>query len=634
MNALPSPFMSTSFVSVIIAVGALYGFGYLVGAVLVSRTDNEFRWAWAIIRTAAGLLLTTIGFLACLVLSLPWYVAPVAFVVAAIVIRPRSAFRPPHLDLRITRDGISAGALCAAVISPIIITVLAMGTGPFPPVFYNIDTAYHLEKAHALTVTQVYPPESLSNIGIRRTYHYGSQAMAALISRSSGLPPHQSMFLIVLPLLTLGVVAAAAVAARHLAPAVPRSVTVPLLLISIPALSIPFSDTFGSQLWHALTAGDFSVRALIGEYGLWGVLSNEGPNVGGDFVIVGTIAGIAAASGWGWMLPAFLAGSALLVKTTAGIALIAGFGLMEAWRALAARRFQASPPLLMAGAVFVFTAATFFLVSFESNFQVEWAPLYHLREMAARQNLRALTFDVLWMLLPALIVMSAGIRDPERRSAPLLLLAAGPLIVVNVSRMDNVVAGGGGTGDDWFQILHAAPFLLHAFVLSFVGRRWPQLGRGRRAAVLLALALTVAPVAVAAAHYSVLILRDPESGNDFVDNRSLAAALALIPVRGTVIVTNDLRYPAGHFTRDYRQMQIPALFGHQAYAVNYAHEAVEERRDLQRLLQEPEWSDAISQAASMHHWTHLLIRKDYMHPATIPLDRIFENESYEVYRFP
>ena len=36
----------------------------------------------------------------------------------------------------------------------------------------------------------------------------------------------------------------------------------------------------------------------------------------------------------------------------------------------------------------------------------------------------------------------------------------------------------------------------------------------------------------------------------------------------------------------------------------------------------------------MHHWTHLLIRKDYMHPATIPLDRIFENESYEVYRFP
>jgi hypothetical protein len=81
-------------------------------------------------------------------------------------------------------------------------------------------------------------------------------------------------------------------------------------------------------------------------------------------------------------------------------------------------------------------------------------------------------------------------------------------------------------------------------------------------------------------------------------------------------------------------MQIPALFGHQAFAVNYAHEAVEERRPLQEMLQQPEWSDAILAAAAQYRWTHFLVRKDYAHPEPIPLIRIFENDVYAVYQFP
>ena len=205
---------------------------------------------------------------------------------------------------------------------------------------------------------------------------------------------------------------------------------------------------------------------------------------------------------------------------------------------------------------------------------------------------------------------------------------------MNLSRLDNTRAGGGGSGDDWLQILHAVPFLLHAFALSLAARRWSRLGRARRVAFLVVTALTIVPVALAAGRYSTKLVRDPQSGTDFVDNRALAGALAEIPARGTVVVTNDLRYPAGNFTRDYRQMQIPALFGHQAFAVNYAHEAVEERRELQQLLQQPQWSDAILDAAREHHWTHLVIRKDYAHPDRIPLKQIFENEQYAVFSFP
>jgi hypothetical protein len=151
------------------------------------------------------------------------------------------------------------------------------------------------------------------------------------------------------------------------------------------------------------------------------------------------------------------------------------------------------------------------------------------------------------------------------------------------------------------------------------------------------MALAILPVATAALRYSVLLVSNPESGHEYVDNRPLGEALARVPTPGTVLVTNDLRYPAGGFGREERQMQIPALFGHQAFAVNYAYEVVpspRERRELQTLLQERQWSDRILEAARTHEWTHLLIRKDYVHPAPIPLELLFENEFYAVYRFP
>jgi hypothetical protein len=332
----------------------------------------------------------------------------------------------------------------------------------------------------------------------------------------------------------------------------------------------------------------------------------------------------------------FLIGSAILVKTPAGLALVAGFVLAEAWRAVIAKRLWPSPQALMVGAVFMATLVPFFLVGSESSFRVRLFPLYHLRGIVSAGSLVGFVVDVLWLVLPALVVLTARIKDPERRSAPLLLIGLASILIVNTTRLEHIAETGGGAGDDWLQILHSTPFLLHAFVLSLASRRWSRLGRQRRAAVLVTVALAIVPVTAAAARYSLMLLRSPESGHEFVDNRSLAEALAVIPTNGTIIVTNDLRYPAQNFSRDDRQMQIPAIFGHQAFAVNYAYEVVpssEERRGLQKLLQQAEWSDAIPEAARTYHWTHLVIRKDYAHPDPIPLERIFENQFYAVFRF-
>lgn len=624
-------FAAASFWSALGALVVVYTGGYLVGALLVHPLDEPVGLAWAVIRTVAGLLLTTLGFLLSLVLSLPWFVPPVVLVAAAVYVHGRAAFFWPSPVMRVTGDGVVAAILVLTLLSPVVISVLYMAPGAFPPVFYNVDTAYFLEKVHALIAADSYPPPSLSNLGGLRTYHFGTQAMAALISRSSGLLPHHSAFLVVLPLLIAGVISAAIAAARYVSPALPRSITIPLLVISVPALSGSFWDTFGPL------ASGFPVSAIAGEYGLWGILSNEGQNIGGDFLILASIASIAAAPSHGWRLPAFLIGTAILVKTPVGVALAAGFMLMETYRVLSARRRWPSPQIVAAGTVFIATFAVFWiLTSIPPDFHVELYPLFHLRRMAAQGRLSGVVIDALWLFLPVLIVLLARIKDPDRQSTPLLLFGIAPFVVVNATRQIDMRPGGGGPDSDWLQVLHPVPFLLHAFALSLASRRWAGLGLYRRGALLVVLLLVILPAAAAAAAYSLQVLRDRESGYEFVDNHVLAEALAVIPTSGTLIVTNDLRYPAQGFTRDNRQMQIPAIFGHQAFAVNYAYEIYpfsRERRRLQDLLQTPEWSEAIAEAAGRYRWTHLVIRKDYVHPAPIPLERIFENRSYAVYRF-
>ena len=216
--------------------------------------------------------------------------------------------------------------------APIAVAFGRMGQGPFPPMFYNVDSPRALEEVHALTVARTYPPPSLSSVGVAQTYHYGVHAMGALVSRSSALLPHHALFLIVLPLLAVGTVAAAVAAARRLAPAVPLSLCVPLLLLAMPSLARTFSDHFVSRLWTAITSGPLTLDWINADYVSWGILSNEAQNT--DFPILASIAAIAAAPSIGWVLAAFLIGVSLIFKTTIGIALVGGFMLAEGGRQL------------------------------------------------------------------------------------------------------------------------------------------------------------------------------------------------------------------------------------------------------------------------------------------------------------
>lgn len=633
-----SVFAGAGVVQLTAALAAVYVLGYGTGALLVHPQDDRATLSLAIVRLVAGLLLSTVAFFLSLLLPLPWFAGPVAVCSVAVVLHRRAVLAPPHPTLTVTWDGALAGLLSGLVLAPILIAAGHMAPGDYSPVFYHVDTPYFLEKVHALVKTEIYPPTSLGVVDGRFSYHFAAHGLTALIARASGLAPHHTLFLIVLPLLSVGVLAAAVLGARSLGAALPAWVAVPMLLIPVPTLWYRFWDVAGPGVAAAISSLTLGpLDGVTARYEMWGATSNNGHNIAAQFVVLGSLAGIAAARTRGWRLPVFLIGSAFLVKSPTGLALAAGLALAQAYRTVATRSARPLMPVVAAAGVFVGIYGAFWNGPPEAvGYRLELFPFYQVKRLLERDELTGFWLDVGWLLLPAAVILLARQRDPMKRSAPLLLFAVPPFFLVNSLRLTDMRPGF-AVSDDWLQVMSpAVPLAIHAFVLSLAAQRWTRLGPGLRATFLLAIGLSILPPVFAAARYSRLLIVHPERGHEFVDNRALGEALSVIPTEGAIIVTNDLRYPAQDFSRRDRQMQIPGLFGHQAFAVNYAYEAYSfsrERRQLQDLLSATEWSDDITEAARTHRWTHLLIRKDYTRPQPLPLEPIFENDLYTVFRF-
>jgi len=333
----------------------------------------------------------------------------------------------------------------------------------------------------------------------------------------------------------------------------------------------------------------------------------------------------------------FLIGTAVIFKAPTGVALASGFTIAQMCRALTERTLR---PLAAVAGVFALFGLVYFAFwiapSLPVEYKTELAPFFHLKFLAERERVAAFFADLLWLFAPALIVLPFKPSAADSRSLPLLLFAVTPLVVVNTLQAVDLRPGF-GVDQNWPQVLMPVPLLIHAFVLSVAAARWSRLTLVARGAFLVLIAFAVAPPLWVAGRYAQVLIVHPEQGHEYVDNRPIAAALRAIPIQGSLIVTNDLRYPAETFARDLRQMQIPALFGHQAFAVNYVYESYPFSRGryaLQKLLQSEQWTGEIDEAARTNGWTHLLIRKDYIHPMAIPLDRVFDSELYAVYRFP
>ena len=177
------------------------------------------------------------------------------------------------------------------------------------------------------------------------------------------------------------------------------------------------------------------------------------------------------------------------------------------------------------------------------------------------------------------------------------------------------------------------------FVADFFATRWMNFQSRPKRIVAVALCISIAlPSFLHQLNISFRLIGDPSTGHEYVENAPVAQALKMIPLAGSVIATNDFRYPAEEKKRDLMQIQLAAVFGHQFYACVFSegyerYLSSNERYAEQQRLRHENWDAEISDIARQKGWTHLLIDLSAPHSKNIPLPLIFKNNSYAVYRF-
>ena len=190
---------------------------------------------------------------------------------------------------------------------------------------------------------------------------------------------------------------------------------------------------------------------------------------------------------------------------------------------------------------------------------------------------------------------------------------------------------------DILQILKPIQWMLAVSIVLALISLWQITSTKSKVLLVVSVAaLTFMPI-IAKLHDATVLQQRPQDWHEFADNRAIMTALQSIPIQGSVIATNDLRYPANNYSRDLSQFQIAALFGHQAYGSVATYERPSNsatRLQEQQLLRREDWSSELNMIACQKGWTHILLAKYAPHVETVPGKILYDSSSYSVYVLP
>jgi hypothetical protein len=528
------------------------------------------------------------------------------------------AWRKP--DLRLALDygtGELAGALALVIGSslPVLVMGARMAAGDFPAEFFAADTPHFLSHVYALATTASYPPPSLETYGLAFKYHYGFQAFAALLSLLTQLQPHVVMFAVAVPLMEILAGLLLYDICRRLTGR-PGAALLCLLLVLLGSKQY-LVNYLDPSAWDFVTrAENFDFRYA------------HPPSLAGLLVSLCSVRCILeferrdrrfAALFFLVMLPLFK--TPYLVPVGAGLALVYFLELRRRFRPeLLAEIAGAALLSLLCLTVFAGNAAG---IRAEAGFAVPG----FLRMSMDWQN------QTLAILCALVAATAAATRMPLSEGLRrLLMFAVSPYLLFSMFRFEN------GNEYQIFDLalklaaLFASVYFVSAW-LDRAGRRVP-----RHAIAVAVLVGLTGPGAISLFHHLYIVAVHPERGHEYVDNRALADALRHIPLNGSLIATNDVRYPANHYLRNYRQFQLAALYGHRNLAADLWYGDMSQPDRIRyaawtRLFQEPSWPAAqIDRLRQRIPITHVLIHKSYAHASDIPLALVYENGDYAVYR--
>jgi hypothetical protein len=639
----------TTQLALVLALGCVVA--STVGAVpLVVPPDR--RPTWSELGVAAGVgagLLGVIWLLARLAVPLrfmPHLIGTLLAIVSGAVIWGRGPrllpFAPPA-----SRATLAGVVVAVCWMSPAIVGAALMSTGRYPAVFFHVDTPFRLTHVRMLLQSDALPPSSLSNAGIARNYHFGGPGVAAALSSLSGAPPHTAFFAFALPLALLGI----GCAARLMAAAVASDGTPLHELLSafiLTAWSVGTLDLADAVVRGLIGARPEVLGALLAT--MWGnpeTFLNHFADItvtyGRLFLMLSALPLVRPTPHTFWLGGLAVAA---LGQVRAGMAMIAAivFGcacLVHAWRNRRVRLLW--PAAAAAAGALLMTAIPGGEAIYP--FQVFVQPLWMWRTYPG-----TLVNDVLaivgFAVLPAALAMrgATGRLDvaawSRRVAAPALAVvsvfgfyqlvgASAPELVWD-ARREALIA----PFIDWIEPLQYMAVVTALLGAACVAVAWDRMARWSRVTVSVVIAVVTVLPLVHRVHGASLMALDPVRAHEYADNRALARALEPIPVRGSIVATNDLRYPADDSARDLLQYQLPAVWGHQAFAVpGYErYPGWLERVDLQRALASSEVPCSVLRSLSEAGVTHILIHTTVDHPSSLPLEVLHDGPEYVSYQ--
>lgn len=529
--------------------------------------------------------------------------------------------------------------LCVLFVFQLALSLILMARGPVASVFINVDAPFYLSQTHAIAAETAWPVESLNVSGARIGYHYGVQNAAALLMRFAGLPAHAALFGVVMGFAVMAMATTVAAIARQLQGK--HAVWLPLGLILLFTLDV-------HDAWIHITrlrvpsmplphpGGLFSTAAAL--ICLYAIADKEKPNL----CLLSLTIFVTSFS-----------------RTTDFLALIMGFGLFTLIKFAHERK--------IIQAIYFFATCTLsftviFTITYESSGgSILIRPLSYLftsdtylllKEAAAdifafdlakgmEKIIRTLSTNI--VVATAILVLTAFGMARRALRLDILAFALPPIIFLNIFVFDHpgfVPIPGEPPRDlshAFSNMTRANTYFWWGLLAAYIGAHERIRSTLTAKAAYLAMHILVAGAVFVYVLQGFVLVRDHTRFHEFVDNSTIADALTHIPVEGSLLVTNDVRYPAQNYARNNRQHQLSALYGHHNFAsvLHYVPTPdAPERRRLNALLAASTWSEELYLAARRYGWTHYIVHKAAPYPVDIPLSLIYENDAYKVYRFP
>ena len=566
------------------------------------------------------------------------------FAQALIVMWRRRRTLIPSPVGRNVEERVCIAAILLLWLSPQLVGAVLMGTGPFPQAFFNVDTAFRMTHVHEMLRESGFPPSSLTNLGGRPANHVGAPGVAAALSIVSGLSPHAALFAVALPVAAIGVFCAMFLLAQTITRTRPWWCVVLVFVYLLTAWPWPsfefvrtvFDAVTGERQWEGVQ--EFGVRFIEDRQSFNNYFEDVTHLFGRALLLVAVRPLLSPddnpRDAWAAALAVTLLGQ---IKAGPGMLAALLFGVAGAASLVRTRHVTAAvlPIVAAVGAL-----ALMRLAGIDAIVELTIEPFWMVRHYPSQVWRDLLNAGILVLLPIAPIVMRW--RWPFQRSRP------GPavqvLVAICLTYVTYNVVGAYWDGGGWVlpprrlpfePFLHPVtymPTLFAAASMLVLMRAWPDLPlRQRRWSAAVVLILGV-PALLHRAEGAVLMGTAPERAHEYADNRPIAPALSAIPRNG-VIATNDLRYPAEQYSRDLRQFQIPAVFGHQAYAVpGYErYPGWQERVAVQRRVREGDLTCDVWRTLYRDGVTHLLIHRRATASTRIPLHPLYADAAYAVY---